>query len=225
DQASGLALRFLANLLHSRFANDSYSRTAGLEGGYLRGSVHESKRWISVTHRTDFEAERVLVGEPSGEFGFELAAEVGAYVEVGDAGSAAQPFQNAAAGEIHVEGLDVYGDSAQGLERIEHYVGADLVGLFDDGRCIVDIRAAEDDMRDGDDQGLLVDRVEQAVGGNDDAVFALHHVYAGAVLALRFPEIHHRGEVQVGVDDFVALAGEVEAGGDDRLAGSDVLVS
>src|SRR5256884_9725973 len=101
---------------------------------------------LPIPNRTPFEAERVLVGEPSGELGLEFAAEVGANVEIGDAGSAAQPLQNAAAGEIHVEGLDVYGDSAQGLEGIEHNVGADLVGLFDDGRCIVDIRAAEDDV-------------------------------------------------------------------------------
>src|SRR5207237_9243768 len=138
-------------------ANDSQARTAGLERGDLGRAVHESKGWVRVANRTDFEAERVLMREPSGELGFEFAPEVGAYVEVGDAGSAAQPLQNASAGEIHVEGLDVYRDSAQRLEGVEHDVGPDPVGLFDDGRRIVDIRAAEDDVRDGHGQGRLGD--------------------------------------------------------------------
>ena len=52
----------------------------------------------------------------------------------------------------------------------------------------------------------------------------LTHVNLRAVLALRFPEIHDRGKVHVAVNDFVALAGEIETGSDYGLAGGDVLV-
>ena len=47
---------------------------------------------------------------------------------------------------------------------------------------------------------------------------------SGAVGPLSLPEIHDGRKIQVAVYDFVALAGEVETGGNHGLAGGDVLV-
>ena len=45
-----------------------------------------------------------------------------------------------------------------------------------DGRNILDKSAAEDDVRDGNDQRLFVDGVEQALGVDVDAVIVRHHL-------------------------------------------------
>ena len=103
-------------------------------------------------------------------------------------------------------------------------MGSNLVRFVDDGFGIVDIGTAKDHVRDGHDQSVVVDGIEQAVGGDGDAVVGFDHVNVRAILALRFPEIHDGGEVHVAVDDFVALSGEIETGGDDGLAGGDVLM-
>ena len=50
-----------------------------------------------------------------------------------------------------------------------------------------------------------------------------HHHDACAARTLRLPEVHHRRKIQIGVDDFVAAAAEVEARSHRRLAGGDVL--
>ena len=110
------------------------------------------------------------------------------------------------------------------LKRVEDNVGPDFVRFVDDGFGVIDIGAAENHMRNRDEQGALVDGVEQALGGNGNAVVRLHHVNLRAVLALRLPEIHDGGKVHVAVDDFVALASEIETGGDYGLAGGDVLM-
>ena len=57
-----------------------------------------------------------------------------------------------------------------------------------------------------------------------DSVVGRHHVHASSSCALSFPEIHHRREVQVGIDDLVALTGKIEAGGDNRLALRHILM-
>src|ERR1035441_8095602 len=98
------------------------------------------------------------------------------------------------------------------------------MGFVDDGFRVVDIRAAKNHVRDGDDQSLFVDGVEQAIGGDSNTVVSLDHVDLRAVLPLRFPEIHDGGKVQVAVDDFVALAGKVKARSNHGLTRGDVLV-
>src|SRR5208283_1251494 len=151
-------------------------------------------------------------------------AEVGTNVEIGDSRAAAEPFQHASASEVDVERLDIDRNGAERLERVEHDVRSDFVRFFYDGFRVIDIRAAKNNMRDGDDQGAFVDGVEQAVGRHRDAVVRLDHVYLRSVRALSLPEVHDGGKVHVAVNDFVARAAEIEAGSDDGLAGGDVLM-
>src|SRR5208283_750982 len=96
--------------------------------------------------------------------------------------------------------------------------------FVDDGFGVVDVGTAKDHVRDGNDQRAVVDGVEQALGGNGDAVVGFDHVNLRTVLALRLPEIHDGGKVHVAVDDLVALAGEIEARCNYGLAGGDVLM-
>jgi hypothetical protein len=56
--------------------------------------------------------ERIFVREPAGEFRLEFLAQVGADVEIGDAGASAEPLEDASAGEVGVKRLDVNGNGA-----------------------------------------------------------------------------------------------------------------
>ena len=178
----------------------------------------------AVAGGSSFEAEWILVSKPSGEFRLQLFPQIRTHIQIGDARASAQPLQNAAAGKVDIQRLHIDRNGAQRLKSIEHDVRADFVGLLDDGLRILNVRAAEDHVRYRDQQSLFVDRVQQALDGNRDSVVGLNHVHAGAVGLLRLPEIHHRREIHVAVDDFVALAGEIEARSHDRLAGGDVLM-
>ncbi len=51
--------------------------------------------------------------EPAGKFWLERLAEIGADVEIGHAGSAAEPLEDASATEIDIESLDVNRDAAE----------------------------------------------------------------------------------------------------------------
>ncbi len=153
-----------------------------------------------------------------------MRRQVGTNVEIGRSRSATEPFQDTAAGKICVQRRNVHGNGAQRLKSVEQDHGADLVGAVDDRLGVIDVGAAEDDVRDGDDKGLLVDGGEHFFGRNVDAVGG-DHLDAGAALTLGVPEVHHRREVQVGVNDLVAFAAEVEAGGDDGLNHGDVLMA
>src|SRR6266550_2004144 len=99
------------------------------------------------------------------------------------------------------------------------------MGLFDDRLRIIDVGAAEDDMRNGHQQRGFVDCIQQSLDGDGNAVISLYHVDACTILPLRFPEIHDRGKIHVAVHDLVALAGEVEARGYDCLTRRYVLMS
>src|SRR4029077_14108229 len=210
--------------LYTNFANDVQAGTRRLDRGNVSGSVHESVRRIGVADGSGCELKRIFVREPSGEFRLQFLAEVGADVKIRHAGTAAEPLENASAGEVGVQRPDVDGDGAKRLESVENDVSSNFVCLVDDGFGVIDVRAAKNNVRDGDDQSSLVDGVEQAVGRDGDTVVRFDHVNLRAVLALRFPEIHDGRKVHVAVNDFVALAGEVETGSDHRLAGGDVLV-
>src|SRR5260370_552767 len=224
DEVSGLAFGFFADFLDANFPNNSQARTRRLDRRNVRGSVHESERRIGVADGSGCELKRIFVRKPSSELRLQFLAKIGADVEVGNAGTATEPLENASAGEVGVERVDVNGDGAKRLESIQDDVGSNLVRFVDDGFGFVDVRAAKNNVRDGNDQSLLVDSVEQARGGNADAVISFDHVNPRAVLALRFPEIHDGRKVHVAVNDFIALTGEVETGRDHRLAGCDVLV-
>src|SRR5579871_825956 len=103
-------------------------------------------------------------------------------------------------------------------------MGANAVRFFDDRLGIFDKRASKDDVRDRNNESLLVDRFKNALGGHMDAIVGLDHVDPCSVGFLGLPEIHDGGKVHVAIYDLVARATEVEATGNDRLTNGYVLV-
>src|SRR6185312_14978942 len=164
----------------------------------------------------------MLMGEPAGDFGLQLLRQVRTHIEVGSSGAAAEPLEHASDGEIGVDGLHIKRHVAQRLEGVHHNQSAHAVRLVDDGLHVLDVRAAEDHVRNGNQQRLFINGVKHAFGGYVNAVIGLDHVDASAARALRFPEVHDGGEVHVTVDHFVPLAAEVKTTGNDGLATGDV---
>src|ERR1700685_4823858 len=134
----------------------------------MRGAVHKAERRIGVADRSGLEGHRVLMRKPAGELRFELLAQIWTYVQVADGGTAAQPFKNSATGKIGIESLHIDRDGAERLESVEHDIGSDSVGLFDDCFCVLNEGAAKDHVRDRNQQGLFVDGVEQSFSWDRD---------------------------------------------------------
>ena len=88
-------------------------------------------------------ANEFSMREPACKFWLQLFAQVWTHVQITHAGAAAKPLQNAAAGEVGIERLNVDGDGAERLEGVEHDVGANFVGFFDDGFGVVECRSCE----------------------------------------------------------------------------------
>ena len=78
-------------------------------------------------------------------------------------------------------------------------------------------------MRNGDEQGAVVNRVENFLGRDAERVlFAPHQFDGGAAFFLRMPEIEDGRELFVGHNHLSSLAFILETGGYDRLGGGDV---
>jgi hypothetical protein len=92
------------------------------------------------------------------------------------------------------------------LKRVEHDERTDAMSLLHDGFHIINESTAENYVRDGNEQGVLIDGIKQALGRNGNTVIGFDHVHAGAAHLLCLPEIHDGGEIHVGVDDLVALS-------------------
>ena len=103
-------------------------------------------------------------------------------------------------------------------------MGADSVGLLDDRFRIINVGTAEDHVRNGYEQRVIINSIQQALSRHGDAIIGLHHAHAGAVGVLGLPEVHDGRKVHVAVNDLVALAGKIEAGREDGLTGGHILV-
>src|ERR1700686_4711969 len=106
DETGGQAFGFLADSLYANFANDRDAGTRRLDRWNVRGSVHESVRRIGIADGPGCELKRIFVREPSSKLRLQFLAEVGTDVEIRDAGTAAEPLENASAGEVGVQRLD-----------------------------------------------------------------------------------------------------------------------
>src|SRR5271170_3864708 len=147
----------------------------------MRCSVHEAIRRLGVPVGANLEREGILVGSPAGEPGLQFLAQVRTHIQIANAGTSAKPLQNSATGEVGIKSLNVDRYGAERLESIEHDMGADLVGSLDDRPGILNEGAAEDDVRNRHEQGLFVDGIQKALGGNCDSIVRLHHVNSRAV--------------------------------------------
>jgi len=100
---------------------------------------------------------------------------------------------------------DVHRNGSDRLVHVEHHEGADPVGLVDDRRGVHDEGALEEDVRDRDDESLLVDGVEESLEIDVDAVVARDDVDPRAVALPFLPHVHDAREVHLRVDDLIAL--------------------
>ena len=105
-------------------------------------------------------------GEPAGEFWFELLAEIGAHIvsnlRRGRRRAISRPPPQA---KSVLRACTSTGTVPSDWKSVEHDMGTDFVGLFDNGFGILNERTAEDYVGDWDQQGLLVDGVEEGSVG------------------------------------------------------------
>jgi hypothetical protein len=98
------------------------------------------------------------------------------------------------------------------------------VGAPHDRAHVLHEAAAEDHVRERNEQRLFVDGLQVPLERHRHPVFAGHGDDARPQGAVGLVHVHHGREVQVLVDDLVAASGQVEAGQEHRLADGDVLV-
>src|SRR5438067_472930 len=190
NQLSTLPLRLCADVLDSSFANNLESRTSGIEPGDVWRAVHEFVSGGAVAGASGLKGEWVVVRHPACKPGFKILREVRTHIEIRGAGAATQPLENSTADKIHVQLLHVYGNGAQRLKGVEKNIGPDLMGAVDDGFGVLDVSAAKNHVRDGNNECLLVDGFEQVLGRHMDTIAGFHHVNARAEPTLRLPKVH-----------------------------------
>ena len=136
--------------------------------------MQETVDVVRVGNLAGLEGEGRAVRHPAGDLRCERSPQLGMHVQVSRARPAAQPFHRAPDGKVHVECRDVERHGARRLVDVKHDPCANRVRLVDHGLRILDVGALEEHVRDGHEQGLLVNRGEQAFGVYGDAVLAWH---------------------------------------------------
>src|SRR6202162_1833511 len=99
------------------------------------------------------------------------------------------------------------------------------MSLLDDGLGVIDVGATKNYMGNWHQQRVVINGIQQSFGGNRNSIIGFDHPHARSVGSLRLPEIHHRWEIHVAVNDLVAFSGKIETGGNDGLASGNVLMS
>ena len=90
---------------------------------------------------------------------------------------------------------------------------------------VLEKRALEKHVREGHQQRLFINRREHALERHSDPVVRLHGLDSQiAISGVRFVNIHHRREVQFGIDNLVSLWCWLETGEDERLADRNILM-
>src|SRR5580658_7079245 len=99
----------------------------------MRGAIHEAEVIFAAVDGADFETERTLMSEPPCDCRGEFVPKIRANIEIGHAGAAAEPLEDAADGEIGLELTDIDGNGSGGLVAIEDDVCSYAMGTLDDG--------------------------------------------------------------------------------------------
>jgi len=113
--------------------------------------------------------------------------------------------------DVHVEIDDAVRVESRRLIRVDAEERAGLAApprdRGDVGECAGDVVRVRDD----DEQRARVDRLENALGRNGAPVVGLHDARQRSEALPLLANVRHRRELQRLVDDFVALAAEVQA--------------
>ena len=142
--------------------------------------------------------EDVLVGEPAGLRRPDALDEVAAAVEEAKARGAEQVLEHARAEEVEAEPLDVDRQRADRLERVEEDERAALVRELDDRRNVDHRPVAVTDVRDRDEQRVVIDRALEMLDRNRSVGRCLDVDDTRAARFLGVPDLPDRRKFPVG---------------------------
>ena len=83
------------------------------------------------------------------------------------------------------------------------------MGTINNCLGVIDESAAEYYVRNGNEQGLLVNRFEKTFGRHLNTLGG-YRLYAHSTFPLRLPKVHYRRKIKIAVNYFVALPGKIE---------------
>src|SRR5207248_6068801 len=101
------------NPVHADFSDDLQSRPGVFECRVMRRSIHEAVGRARVARPSHFKAKRILVCDSTGKAWLEFLAQVWTDVQIPKPWTAAEPLQHAAAGEVHIQFLNVNGNCSE----------------------------------------------------------------------------------------------------------------
>ncbi len=211
QQPRDLPLRLGPDRLHAGVGDDPVALRRHHVRGDVGGAGHEAAGARRVRDRARPEGERRLVPEPAEHPRRQARRHLRLGVQVAGARPAEQPLDRAADHQVDVEGAHVQRDGPGRLVGVQQHQGADLVGAGDHRGRVQQRRGAERHVGDGDQRGLLVDRLQQPVQV-DGEVAGGDGVDLGADRLLRPVQVVAGGELEVGGDQPAAWPRPVQAG-------------
>lgn len=225
DQQVGLAQRLCADVLYPYLSDDLHARLDRIQRRDSRRAVHQAVGVVAHVEMLDIEGERLLMRKPAGDLRFQRGQQVGPRVHEHSARAATQPFQRAADVEIDLVIGHVDRDDANAVVAVQQHLCPDRVRLRHDFFSRQDIRRPEQDVTDADQPRPLVDRVEQFVDINADAVGRADDVELHMAGQPAPQHVHVRREVHVRNDDLVSpRVAEIERREQNAIGNAGVLV-
>src|SRR5438270_12556261 len=100
---------------------------------------------------------------PSRKRWSQFAAQIFPHIQIANARAAAKPLQHSAHGKICIQSAHIYRNRAGGLKNVKNYVRADSMRALDDRLRVYDVRATEQNVRDRDQQGRLINRSQEFI--------------------------------------------------------------
>src|SRR5438552_5927489 len=224
DEPRGHAHRFFADCHNATLVENLQSRLARIERGNMRSAIQITERIVARIDRTGFKRKRIAMRHPSRERGAELGAQIFADVKVSDAGSSAEPLQDAADRKINTKTTHIERDRSCCLKNVKNHMRADAMRAFHNRACVHNVRAAEKNLRNRDEKRRFVDSRKQLMQINSYMVRSRNDLDAGAQPPLLVIEILNRRKLQLDHHDFVARPAEIKARRNYRLGKRHILV-
>ena len=224
DDAARQPQRLLADRRDADRRDDLVAGARRVERRDVRRAALKPLRALGIDDGTGGKCERLGMRRPADQAGFERSCEVRPDVEIPCARPAAQPLDRSADGEIGLERRDVERHRAGRLIDVENDVRSDAMRLLDDGPCVLDTRAPEENERERHEHGPLVDGIEQAVEVVPDRVVRCHVHNLGTVAREALEQVHVGRELELGQDDFAPRTIVAKTGRDDPHHDRHVLV-
>src|SRR5437667_10070330 len=224
DEPRGHAHRFFADCHNANLVENLQSGLARIERGNMRSAIQITERIVARIDRTGFKRKRIAMRHPSRERGAELGAQIFADVKVSDAGSSAEPLQDAADRKINTKTTHIERDRSCCLKCIKNQVGADAMRAFHNRARVHNVRAAEKNLRNWHEERRFVDGCKQLIQINSYMVRSRNDLYAGAQPLVLVIQILNRRKLQLDHHDFVARPAEIKARRNYRLGKRHILV-